>query len=118
MKISLIKTDKIIDFTLPPQIHGNYWVIDKNRNGKDRNFINIVANNGRWQMMSNYEVSIFDGEKKDSVDLELDKFYTVKVEKEDDALIYCTDAYNSKNVQLTIKKEAEVYHLYLIQKAL
>ena len=32
--------DKIINFTLPPQIHGNYWIVDKNKSGKERNFIN------------------------------------------------------------------------------
>ena len=65
MKITVMKSDKIINFILPPQIHGNYWITDKNKSGKDRNFINIVENNGKWQMLSNYEVNIYEnGEKK------------------------------------------------------
>ena len=36
MKISVMKSDKIINFVLPPQIHGNYWITDKDRNGKER----------------------------------------------------------------------------------
>ena len=43
MRVAVIKSDKIIDFVLPPHIHGNYWITDKTKNGKDRNFINIVA---------------------------------------------------------------------------
>ena len=108
MKVSLIKNDKIIDFILPRQVHGNYWVIDKLKNGKDRNFVNIVANNNKWQMLSNYEVTIYDGEKKEAVDLEKDKFYVAKVDREEDTLIYCSDVYNSNTIQLTIKREAEI----------
>ena len=109
MRITVMKTDKIINFTLPPQIHGNYWITDKNRNGKDRNFINIVENNGKWQMLSNYEVNIYEnGERKDSVILEFDKFYLLKVEREEDVLVYCNEVYNDKSVQLSLKNDAEI----------
>lgn len=109
MKISVMKSDKIIDFVLPPQVHGNYWVTDKTLDGKDRNFINIVENNGKWQMLSNYEVTIYeDGEKKDYVDLTLGKFYLLKVEREEDVFVYCTDVYEKNTAQLTIKSDAEV----------
>ena len=80
MKVSVIKDENIINFVLPPQVHGNYWITDKAKDGKDGNFINIVENNGKWQMLSNYEVTIYDnGEEIDSVDLELGKFYLLKV---------------------------------------
>lgn len=109
MKVSLLKKDKIIDFILPSQIHGNYWITDKTKDGKDRNFINIIEDNGKWQMLSNYEVSIYEnGEIKNSVYLELGMFYILKVNGEDDVYIYCTDVYSSKTVQLTIKNDAEV----------
>ena len=50
MKIAVLKTDKIINFTLPPQIHGNYWITDKNKNGKEdlkkaEWYLNWVGNN-------------------------------------------------------------------------
>lgn len=109
MKISVLKSDKIINFVLPPQVHGNYWVIDKTKAGKERNFINIVENNGRWQMLSNYEVNIYvDGTKVDAVYLEVGKFYLLKVDKEEDVLVYCCEVYDRKTAQLTIKQDAEV----------
>jgi len=109
MRVSVIKSDKIIDFILPPQVHGNYWITDKTKNGKERNFINIVENNGKWQMFSNYEISIYEnGIIKQSVDLELGKFYLVKIDREEDCYVYCTDVYNNKTVQLSIKNDAEV----------
>jgi len=108
MRVSVIKSDKIIDFILPPQVHGNYWITDKTKNGKERNFINIVENNGKWQMFSNYEISIYEnGIIKQSVDLELGKFYLVKIDREEDCYVYCTDVYNNKTVQLSIKNDAE-----------
>ena len=109
MKISVMKSSKLINFVLPSQCHGNYWITDKDRDGKDRNFINIVANNGKWEMLSNYEVSIFvENQKKDSVILEMGKFYLLRVDREEDVLVYCNSVYNDKNVQLTIKNDAEV----------
>ena len=100
MKISVLKSDKIINFVLPPQVHGNYWVIDKTKAGKERNFINIVENNGRWQMLSNYEVNIYvDGTKVDAVYLEVGKFYLLKVDKEEDVLVYCCEVYDRKTAQ-------------------
>ena len=109
MKITLIKPDSIINFVLPPQVHGNYWITDKAKDGKERNFVNIVENNGVWQLLSNYEVNIYvDGERKENVNLEIGKFYLLKVSKEEDTLIYCDDVYSSKTVQLTIKQNAEI----------
>ena len=109
MRITVMKSNKLINFILPPQCHGNYWITDKNRNGENRNFINIIANNGKWQMLSNYEVSVYEnGEKKDNVTLELKKFYLLRVDREEDVLVYCDSVYNDKNVQLTIKNDAEI----------
>ena len=62
MRISLIKKNEIKSFVLPPQIHGNYWIVDKTDDGKERNFVNIVAtDDDKWEMLSNYEVSVYDG---------------------------------------------------------
>ncbi len=110
MKVSVIKEAEVINFVLPAQVHGNYWITDKAKDGKDRNFINIVENNGKWQMLSNYEVTIYDenNEQKDSVDLELGKFYLLKVNRESDAMVYCSEVYSSKTVQLMIKGNAEM----------
>lgn len=37
MLITLIKKDKILNFTLPMEIRGNYWIKDKDEHGKERN---------------------------------------------------------------------------------
>lgn len=109
MKVMVVKNNKIINFSLPIQVHGNYWITDKDKNGNDRNLINVVANNGKWQMLSNYEVSIYDnGIMKTNVELNEGAFYTLKIDKEEDSIVFISDVYNNKNVQLSIKMDAEV----------
>ena len=109
MKVSVIKTNEIINFILPPQVHGNYWIIDKTKAGKERNLINIVENDGKWQMLSNYEVDIYvEDDKEDAVDLETSKFYLLKVDREEDILVYCSEVYQTKTAQLTVKIDCEI----------
>ena len=110
MRISLIKKNEIKSFVLPPQIHGNYWIVDKTDDGKERNFVNIVAtDDDKWEMLSNYEVSVYDGATYvNSVILSMNKFYTLKVDKEEDTLLYVSEVYDKNTFQLMIKKESDV----------
>lgn len=109
MRISLIKNSKIEDFVLPRQVHGNYWITDRDNKGRDRNFLNIIEDNGKWRILSNYEVSLYeDDEYVKSTLLQENKFYIVKIENEEDALIYCSNVYNKDTVQLMIKKDADI----------
>ena len=39
MKVTIIKKNKLIDFVLPMQVHGNYWIKDE-----DRNLIEEITN--------------------------------------------------------------------------
>ena len=108
MKVTIIKKNKLIDFVLPMQVHGNYWIKDEDRNLKERNLINVVDNNNKWEIISNYEASIYDnGEYKKTAILEEGKFYTLKIEKEEDAYIYASSVYTDKYIQLMIKRDAE-----------
>ena len=51
MKVTIIKKNKLIDFVLPMQVHGNYWIKDEDRNLKERNLINVVDNNDKWEII-------------------------------------------------------------------
>ena len=109
MKVSLIKKDKIVSIILPLQIHGNYWIVDKTKEGKNRNFINIVENGNSWRMLSNYEINIYqNNEYKEYVDLTENTFYLVKINGEEDALIYCGKVYEDRTAQLSLKHEADI----------
>ena len=45
MLITLIKKDKILNFTLPMEIRGNYWIKDKDEHGKEKNPYDTVYQN-------------------------------------------------------------------------
>lgn len=111
MKVSILKNDKILNYILPKQIHGNYWITDKLKNGKERNLINIVENNGKWEMISNNDVTIFDENgDKETVILDMDHFYSLKIKNEDTiTYIYCGKVYDDQYVQLSIKNAAEFF---------
>ena len=109
MKISLIKKDRIENFVLPPQIHGNYWITDKTKDLKERNFVNIIAEDNKWKMLSNYEVSIFDGDTyRESVILEINKFYILKVDNEEPVLLYTSPVYDTNTYQMMVKGDATI----------
>ena len=109
MKVSLLKKDKIISVVLPPQIHGNYWVTDKSKDGKERNFINIVEDGNSWKLLSNYEVSIYENnEYKEFTTLKVGTFYLLKVNGEEDTLLYCSKVYEDVTVQLSLRKDADI----------
>lgn len=109
MKVSLLKKDKIISVVLPPQIHGNYWVTDKSKDGKERNFINIVEDGNFWKLLSNYEVSIYENnEYKEFTTLKVGIFYLLKVNGEEDTLLYCSKVYEDVTVQLSLRKDADI----------
>lgn len=44
MRVSLIKTTKIIDIILPHNHTGNYWITDFDDNGHEKNLICIEGN--------------------------------------------------------------------------
>lgn len=109
MRVSLIKKDKIVNFILPMQIHGNYWLTDNDKYQKERNLINITEENGKWKMSSNFEAKIYVEDNPEKfVILENKTFYTLKINKEEDVIIYCSEVYESNNYQLMLKNDCEI----------
>ena len=55
MRVSLIKTTKIIDIILPNNPTGNYWITDFDDDGHEKNLICIEGNKKNWIITSNEE---------------------------------------------------------------
>lgn len=109
MRISLIKREKVNDFILPMQIHGNYWITDTDKDGKERNLVNIIAFEGTWKMGGNFEVEIHENnEYVGEVILEIGKFYTLKIKEEEDIILYCNEVYESNTYQIMLKEDADI----------
>ena len=53
MRVSLIKKDCIKGLVLPDTVVGNYLITDIDKNGNERNIINIEARDGKWVLVSN-----------------------------------------------------------------
>lgn len=88
MLITIIKNDKIENFTLPPIVHGNYWIKDVNSFGKERNLINVEANNGKWLLKSNIDTQIFvNGTYCEHVEANIGEFYTLSVYKDENPIM-------------------------------
>lgn len=97
MKISVLKPNKMYSMDLPIKISGNYWVKDQNPFGEERNLINIEEKNEQWILKSNENAYIFEqGKRIESVILEEEKFYFLKVRGENYyTVLYCEPVYDT-----------------------
>lgn len=59
MKITVIKKNRLNNFTLPEKISGNFWITD-DENGKKINLINIEAQDNNWTIISNQDAYLVD----------------------------------------------------------
>ena len=91
MKILLIKNNQIYTYNLPKKIKDNFWITDLDNFDNQRNLVNIVAENGKWILYSNYETHIVSSDKNyESVPLTLYNFYTIKNDNENSYYyLYC-----------------------------
>ncbi len=91
MKIQLIKNNRIYNYNLPKSVKDNFWITDFDSFDNVRNLVNVVAENGKWVLYSNYETQIVSSNKNfEKVPLVLYNFYTIKNENEDNYYyIYC-----------------------------
>ena len=88
MLITIIKKDKIENFTLPPMVHGNYWIKDVDSFGNERNLINVEGSSGKWLLKSNIDTQIFLNETyHEYVEAKIGEFYTLRVYKDEDPII-------------------------------
>ena len=92
MKIQLIKNNRIYTYNLPKEIKDNFLITDFDIFNNVRNLINIIAEDGKWILHSNYETQIVSSNKLfDTVPLTLYNFYTIKNENEESFYyLYCS----------------------------
>ena len=98
MKIQLIKNNRIYTYNLPKEIKDNFWITDFDSFNNVRNLINIIAEDGKWILHSNYETQIVSSNKSfDTVPLTLYNFYTIKNENEESFYyLYCSPSKEDK----------------------
>lgn len=101
MKIQLIKNNHIYTYNLPKKVKDNFWITDLDSFDNVRNLINIVAENGKWVLHSNYETQIVSSNKNfEKIELALYNFYTIKNENEDSYYyLYCVPFAEGKIVK-------------------
>ena len=96
MRVSLIKTTKIIDIILPNNPTGNYWITDFDDDGHEKNLICIEGNKKNWIITSNEEYGYVENNLfKQNVVLEEYNLYVFKSKIDDSIiLIYCSPIYD------------------------
>ena len=109
MLVSLIKKDRIYSVTLPLNVNGTYWVSDVDKNGNERNLINIDERNGEWVLKSNAENKVIEEDRIiDEIVLKDYTFHYVQIEKEEIALLYCAPVYETNTVQLEVRNGSQI----------
>ncbi|MBR6288494.1 MAG: type VII secretion protein EssC [Acholeplasmatales bacterium] len=90
MNIYYFDLNRIVTFELPVKKIGNFWLKDE----KNKNVVNIVAEDGRW-LLSPSKISTITDEKGSTENLVLSpkKFYGVAVEDKNYLMMadYCSD---------------------------
>lgn len=100
MRVILIKKERLINFILPIDINGNFWISDTNNTNNDkRNLINIEAYDGKWILKSNFDVKIFyDNKEYQNIEAKMYGFYLLKLNDENIILYIaptCDETYTS-----------------------
>lgn len=106
MRVSLIKNDQISDLILPNVVKGSYWITDIDEYGNDRNLISIEADNKKWKLVSNNDISYVNNNlNAPFAILELYNFYYLKNTVNDtNMLIYCTPVDDPTFVDYSIEE--------------
>ncbi len=104
MKVLLIKNNRLYSYHLPKEIKDNFWITDIDKFDNIRNLINVIAKDGKWVLISNYETNIVDTKGNiPEVSLMEYQFYTIKNDSEDVyyylyAIPDIEDSYNEYNI--------------------
>lgn len=110
MLITLIKKDKILNFTLPMEIRGNYWIKDKDANGKERNLINVEATDNSWILKSNLETQIFfNGKYCEKITAVIGNFYSLNVfNSNEKIMLYIRNVIDTSNISYEIVEKNDI----------
>ena len=110
MIVRLIKKNKMINFFLPTNISGNYWITDTDNLGNDRNLINVEEFNGEWKIKSDFETKIMSGEQEiESAILKNYSVYFLKVNTENEfVILYCSPSIEDKLIRLRMIDNREI----------
>ncbi len=110
MLVYVISKQKLINFTLPSKIYGNYWIRDLDDNGEEKNIINISEYNGKWAAFSNKSVKIIiNNEAVRSAILEEYQFLFLKVKDEPGFIVLYTCPVNDKTMRkLAVRNDLEI----------
>lgn len=89
MIINLIKQSQMFSLTLPDKKKGQYWISDKDKNGKRRELISVEAVGDEWVLKSNKRVSILDSENNPvrNTILHPQGFFNLKIADEKERVI-------------------------------
>lgn len=82
MQIILIKSLKLYKYPFPNENISTYWIKDYDEDNLERNLISISGEGNNWIATSNDVCRIFsDGKEENKVALTLNKFYILKIKK-------------------------------------
>ncbi len=109
MKILILKNDKILEFSLPQEIFGNYWVTDIDANGQTYNLANIKEQNGSWILDVNEGIKIVhDGTYHDTLELIDDRICILEFTNEPTKyLLYCAKSYEDSYDLFALRNTVE-----------
>ena len=110
MEITIIKKNQLTVFNLPKNVVGSFW-INSFDNGKKRNILNVEADNGAWQLISNENIYLVDD--KDvmipSVTLKDYSFYLIKdVVRNEKYYLYTSPVYENENVEIAFSEKDQI----------
>lgn len=93
MKVTLFLQSKILEFSLPSQVSGNYS-FDENKEEESK-LINVEARDGKWILYGKDTISILDNNMLTSeMELKVNRFYLIQ--KDDNVyLIYTNEIFES-----------------------
>ena len=110
MEITIIKKNQLNVVTLPKTIQGSSWLTDY-ENGKKINLINIEAVDDKWQMNSNENVFVIDGNDVmvPSVVLKEYSFYLLNdVIRKQKYYVYCAPVYENNYMELAFSDKQTI----------
>lgn len=89
MIVNLIKSRQMFSLTLPNKIKGQYWLIDTDMLGNQRELISIEAVDDEWVLKSNKKVSVLNAnnEPVNNTVLYPQSFFNLKISGEDDRVV-------------------------------